>query len=147
MNALTVLERCRAGFAEIEQMETAIATREDVRARCAAYGDEQQAAALDGELAALYSTLEVRRRAHAAELCAGVWILDMLPSAERAIMNGWYMQRSSMPEIARQLNYSLSTAKRYRTSAMQRCADMTGTDMAGFLPDWYDRYENGAVSK
>lgn len=140
MTALEILERCRNGERELHDLEASIAMRQAVLARCAELPKAPDAApeTMAAEAAALSRKLERRRRAYAAELRAGVWIVDLLPSGERDVMRGWYLEKKSVGQIAVRTHYSDSSVKRLRAAARERCRDMDMSDLAGFLPEWYE---------
>lgn len=143
MTALEILERCRNGDREIRELESSIALRRDVLERCASNSpsDSNISGHLAMEADAITRTLEQRKMAYSAELCAGAWILDLLPSVEKDVMRGWYLEHKSIGRIAAELHYSASSVKRLRASGRARCRGMEMAALTGFLPEWYERME------
>ena len=141
MTALDILERCRSGEREIRDLEASIALRQEVLARCDAHTpDDGIAETLAVETDALSRALEQRKMAYSAELCAGAWILDLLPFSEKGVMRGWYLESKSIGRIAAELHYSSSSVKRLRASGRARCRNMDMAVLTGFLPEWYETY-------
>lgn len=146
LNALEILERCRGGADEIRQMEDTLAFRRDTLTRCTQSvtgmprggAMEDKIGTLTAELMDGTQRLNRRRRAHAAERCAAVWILDMLPERERAVMQRYYCQNMTLRAIAAEIHYSLSSVNRFRARGEAICAEITPEQMAGFLPEWYE---------
>lgn len=145
LTALDVLRRCRDGAAEMAAMEDAILFRRATLERCTQRlsgmpqggGMEGKMSEIICEVCDLEKALDARKRAHAAELCAGVWIMDLLPAEERDVLRGLYIEGSSLSAIARRKQISASSAKRYRQSGEERCAALYMDELAGYLPEWY----------
>lgn len=148
MTALDILTRCRTGGSEIEHISESIEMRRDALERCTRQlsglpggsgGTNDVMASMVGEIVDLEKALARRKRAFAAELCAGVWIVDLLPIPERGIIRGWFIDRKSLAAIAKAENYSISSVKRIRASGIEICREIDAGRMAGFLPEWYER--------
>lgn len=140
MTALEILERCRSGEQEIHDLETSVAMRRAVLARCGEPPKPSDTAleTLSTETAAFGSKLERRKRFYSAELRAGVWIVELLPAGQRDVMRGWYLEKKSIGQIAVKTHYSTSSVKRLRAIGRERCRSMDMSDLAGFLPEWYE---------
>lgn len=147
MTALDVLERCRSGSREIREMEESIALK-----RMALEGGSRQ---LDGmprgsgprdmlssmacDIADLSRKLDARKQAYSAELCAGAWIVDRLPSAEKRVLGGWFLECKPLKVIAADCSYSISSVRRIRAAGIEACRAIDMRDLTGFLPEWYER--------
>lgn len=146
MTALDVLERCRRAETEIARLTESIELRRTTLEKCSQQitgmpgggGVKDSLATMVCEMADLERDLEQRRRAYAAELCAGAWIIDSLPAPEKDVMRGWYIERKNITRIAKECAYSVSSVKRLRRSGAQRCMSIGMSQLTGFLPDWYE---------
>lgn len=128
MNALDILKRCRDGFDEVKEIESAIQRREKM-----GIGTE--------ELPDLQHRLQMRKRRHRAERTATLYICESLKAAERDVMFARYAERKSVAQISIFLKISESSVKRTIRIAEQNLELLGMSDMTGYLPEWYEKQE------
>lgn len=150
LTALDILQRCLDGVSEIKDIECAILFRRDTLGRCTQQisgmprggsGIEDKLAEVVCEIGELEQSLVRRKREHNAEMCAGMWIVERLPAAERDILRHIYLSGMSIRAAARETGYSESSTKRFKVSGEQKCGDMRMDALVGFLPEWYEKAE------
>lgn len=150
LNALDILRRCMDGDADIQRIEDSINIRRDTLTRCTqsisgmprgSSGVEDKMAETICEIAELEQRRTERKREHAAEMCAGMWIVERLPPDERIALKCIYLEGKSIRGTARAMGYSDSSVRRFIQAGERRCAEMYMDSMVGFLPEWYEQRE------
>lgn len=150
LSALDILRRCMNGDADIRRIEDSISIRRDTLTRCTqsisgmprgGSGVEDKMAETICEIAELEQRRTERKREHAAEMCAGMWIVERLPPDERTALKCIYLEGRGIRGTARAMGYSDSSVRRFIQSGERRCSDMHMDCMVGFLPEWYEQRE------
>lgn len=146
VNGLELLKRCRDGYQEIDLLNDSIQFRRDSLERCTQRisgiphskgGIYDKISEITAEVDELERQCTARKEAHAAELCAAVWVLDRLCRYERDVIQLLYFDRVSIRIAARTLGYSESSIKRFKAAGEAKCKEVQQDDLRGLLPEWY----------
>lgn len=146
LTGLDILTRCKNGLQDIDTLNDMIQFRRDSLDRCASCldgiphatsGVHDRFADLLAQIDQLEKRCTLRKRQHAAELCAGIWILERLPILECHTLKLIYLDGFTICAAGHSLGYSDSSVRRFKASGEKKCAAMPWDSIQRFLPDWY----------
>lgn len=134
MKATDVLERCRAGAAEVQQLDQ----RLNRLLSCGA-----DPATIERDVLKCRHALDERARRLDAEKLAACRIVDMLPDPECCILYRYYVMGQNQGSISTALHIAVRTYKAQKRSGLALVEQMDDGSVTALLPAWYLEMEGG----
>lgn len=145
MNAMTILNRCRAAERDMAEIEERIRQRRDAMTMLSAAPGREggQGPARDrmaetaAAIADMERQLEDRRARHAVELVAVSALSETLDGAEGRVVYLYYGKGLTARAVARRLKYTEGYIRQLRKRAEDRLREIEGERLMEYAPAWY----------
>ena len=150
MNAMTILNRCRAARNEIARLKQRIEQRYEILDGLSApqadpiggsHGstDPDKIGRILADIDQLKREMKAREEAQMAEKASAVALLDMVPELESKVLYAYYVQGKDTTAIARKEKYQASYLRKVKRNAEQLLEMLSPDRVTGTLPAWYLR--------
>ena len=154
MNAMTILNRCRAARSDISRLEQRIerwreildgisAPQADPNGGSRGSGDKDKTGRILADIDLLEREIAARREAENVEKAAACALMDMVPELEGKVLYDYYVKRWDTPEIAKKEKYTAGYVRKAKRSGEQLLDMLSPERVRSTLPAWYLKEKEG----
>jgi len=145
MDAMTILKRCRASSAELEELDARIRQRRDAVTMISVSLDRDggrgpstdRLADAAAAVADLEKKAERRRERQAVELVAVTALADRLPGVQGRIIFLYYGKAMTVRAAAKRVKYTEGYVRKLRREAEDQLRSVPETEVDELVPPWY----------
>lgn len=147
MNAVEILERCRKGPEDIQEIAgkieryresaTSITHFTDGIGGGRASGEPDKVGIFATEIADLEQQKSCRARQHSAEVAASSRLLSTLPNMESEVLHKFYVKGNNLTTIAAKMRFSYGYIRKVKMEGLRQAELIPEHEVREALPDWY----------